>query len=157
MWNRKYVKLQGVKNTGATRVPSPGSCGFVIIMEEQPPGNLWALPTMSVPSGCFTQSLWDSYCKKTWQRGDGCAQAPSRPHSGLIRRCARDPCRNNKPVWFESGLRACRKKHCSCISKTNLHVHRRVVNRQMIWGHLLQPKHTSIWCIYILPTGGKWC
>lgn len=51
------------------------------------------------------------------------------PRSGLIRRRARDLCRYNKVVWFESGLRACGKERCS---GTNLHVRRRVVNSQMI-------------------------
>lgn len=121
MWNRKYVKFQGVKNTGAAQDLSPGSRGFVIMMEEQPPGNSWALPVVSVLCGCFTQCLW---CNKAWQHGDGCAQAPKawRPCSGLIRRCARAPRRYKKLVLFESGLRACRKKHCRYISKTNLYI-----------------------------------
>lgn len=64
--------------------------------------------------------------------GDGCAQAPKAWRPCLIRRCARDPCRYNELIWFESGLGVCRKEHCSCISKANLHMCRRVVNSQMI-------------------------
>ena len=124
MRNRKYVKLQGIKTTGAAQVLSPGSWGFVITMKEQPPVDLWALPAVSVPLGFFTQSLWNSLCKKAWQPGDGCAQAPKawRPRSDLIRRCARDPWRYNKLVWFASGLRARRKKRGSCIIRANLHL-----------------------------------
>lgn len=33
------MKFQGVKNTGAAQDLRPGSRGFVIMTEEQPPGN----------------------------------------------------------------------------------------------------------------------
>lgn len=125
MWNRKYVKLQGTAKHRSSTGSESWILGICIIMEELPTGNFWALPIVPVAPKRFTDSLWDSWSRKAWQHGgDGCAQASKTWRScSSLSRWARALWRYNKLLWFGSGFRACRKKHCSCIPKTNVHVY----------------------------------
>lgn len=49
MWNRKYVKLQGITKHRSSTGSESWILGICIIMEELPTGNLWALPIVPVP------------------------------------------------------------------------------------------------------------
>lgn len=123
MWNRKYVKLQGITKHRSSTGSESWKLGICLIMEELPTGNLWALPIVPVPQKASQGAYGTAGAGKPGS-GDGYFQIPKawRSCSSLIR-WARALCSYNKLLWLGSSLRVCRKKHCSCIPKTSVHIY----------------------------------
>lgn len=156
MWNRKYVKLQGIAKHRSSTGSESWILGICIIMEELPTGNLWALPIVSVPQKA-SQGAYETagagkpgsmmvmdVLKHPWPGGHAPASLNGQELSGGTT--------NYSGLGVVSGPAG---RNTAAVFLKQMDTCIRTGNSQMMWGRSVQPWSTSIWCIHSLPTDGK--
>lgn len=157
MWNRKYVKLQGITKHRRSTGSESWILGICIIMEELPTGNLWALPIVPVP-------------QKASQRAYGTAIGAGKPGSVVMMDVLKHPRPGGHASASLDGqelsggttnysglgvISAPAGRNTAAVFLKQRYTYIRTGNSHMMWGHSLQPWSISIWCTCTLPTDGK--